>query len=110
MYRSVFKSLYRSIMTLHINEIVALVKKTAHFLERKFLLVDRNRKPVELYDLTNDPEELYNIADKLPEKVTELAGEIEKLKEETKTRRIGNVDHVDVGSEIKKRLEDLGYM
>lgn len=65
----------------------------------------RSAKP-ELYDLTADPRELTNLADKLPDQVQELDGELADFEAKLQ-RRIGK--QVALSARERQALESLGY-
>lgn len=61
---------------------------------------------VELYDLSVDPEELFNIADRNPDVVAELTALMGQLKAGDRSYQEGQVD---VDDTLREQLEAMGY-
>ncbi len=72
----------------------------------KYVLAPR----AELYDLTEDPAELYNLASTRPELLGEMAGEIDDLAARLTASDLGRSTAVDVDAEVRDRLAALGYL
>lgn len=64
----------------------------------------------ELYDLFEDPDELYNLASTRPEVLEEMAGEIDDMARRLTASDIARSTAVDVDAEIREQLAALGYL
>lgn len=64
----------------------------------------------ELYDLAKDPVELTNLADKLPEKVTELRGALRGMIAESPELIHDESTDLEMSASDLARLESLGYV
>ena len=64
----------------------------------------------ELYDLQADPDELYNLASRQPEKVAELTDRLARLARTVSAPSLDRSIAVEVDSETREKLLALGYV
>lgn len=64
----------------------------------------------ELYDLTEDPEEFYNLASTRPGVLEEMAGQIDELAGRMTARDLARSTAVDVDADVREKLAALGYL
>jgi arylsulfatase A-like enzyme len=73
------------------------------------LIVDHLRKREFLYDLSVDPGETVNLAEKEPEKLAELLVVLEAWVEEMRATGV-EVPRFDPSDELRDKLRALGYL
>lgn len=73
------------------------------------LLLDRQDKPIELYDLLRDPREQWNLADMADETVQELLQTFHAVEEPAHMLKLSLDEPDDVDEQVVERLQALGY-
>lgn len=67
--------------------------------------------PEELYDLTSDPAEQKNLADRQPKLAAELRGRLQALTEASSEEPEIDTSYTpEQQAELERRLTDLGYL
>ncbi len=64
----------------------------------------------ELYDMQADPQELYNLSSRQPEKVAELSDRLARLARSVSSPRLDRSVAVETDSETREKLMALGYV
>jgi arylsulfatase A-like enzyme len=79
----------------------------------RFKLIWDNRRPdrPELYDLRADPDEIQNVSMKFPDEVRGFMDQVsDHLHRVEKTEPVNISQEIEFDREVKKRLQDLGYL
>ena len=77
-----------------------------------YLSKDYKREdPVQLYDYNADPNEMHNLAEKLPDKVAELKGQLEQHQQEIAAAEVQTRKrYFVIDEETQSQLKALGYI